>query len=317
MKKNKITLFIAAYALLFSLPVAAQQTGTASSTVASSFATYQSFYYVIAGLLLVMFFMMLTMLKLAKLIGEQQYHIIHGKPMETASELAAQKTKEDWFTTAWKKLTASVPKGVEKDVMLDHNYDGIRELDNRMPPWLQYIFIVSVATAITYLFVFHVYHIGKLPLEEYAAELNQAETQKAMMLQTAGSSIDESTVKLLTDVSSIAAGKTIFIARCSPCHGQKGEGGVGPNLTDDYWLHGGAIGDVFKTVKYGIPAKGMVSWSGILKAEEMETVSSFIMSLHGTNPPNPKAPQGDKFVPQVIVASDTVAVVIDTTKVKS
>lgn len=186
-----------------------------------------------------------------------------------------------------------------------------------MPPWLQYIFVVTVAAAVIYLFVFHVYHFGKLPLEEYAAELKQAEVQKAMMLKTAGSSIDESSAKLLTDASSLASGKAIYITRCSPCHGQLGEGGVGPNFTDEYWLHGGSISDVFKTVKYGVPAKGMVSWTGILKAEEMETVSSYILSMQGSNPPNQKAPQGDKYVPKVSVVSDTATVVTDTTKMKS
>lgn len=296
------------FLLLVALPAVAQNTGVAATS-------YQPFYYVIGGLLIVIFFMMLTMLRLAKLIAEQQYQIIHGKVKEV--ETAAEKIKNGWFEKTWKSLTASVPKGVEKDVMLDHDYDGIRELDNRMPPWLQYIFVASVSTAVIYLFVFHVYHFGKLPKEEYAAELQQAEIQKTMLLQTAAASIDESSVKLLTDASSLAAGKTIFISRCSPCHGQLGEGGVGPNLTDDYWLHGGSIGEVFKIVRYGVPAKGMVSWAGILKAEEMERVSSFILSMKGSNPPNPKAPQGDKYIPKAIVVSDTTLAVMDTTKIKS
>lgn len=305
MKKNKFKLFAAAGFLVMTVPAMAQQSATGTSATAASFATYQNFYYVIGGLLILMFFMVLTMFRLVKLISEQHYIITHGKEMESEAVHAEHKVKDDWFLKTWKSLTASVPKGVEKDVMLNHNYDGIRELDNRMPPWLRYIFISTVVAAITYLLVFHVYHIGKLPKEEYAAELQRAEEQKALMLQTAGSSVDESNVKLLTDATSIAAGKSIFIGKCSPCHGQMGEGGVGPNLTDDYWLHGGAIADIFKTIKYGVPAKGMVSWTGILKPEEMENVASYVMTLHGTNPPNPKAPQGDKFVPQTTVATDS------------
>ncbi|MBX7108703.1 MAG: c-type cytochrome [Chitinophagales bacterium] len=312
MKKFKANLFIAAILFTFSFPAAAQEV----ATTASSFQAYQSFYYVIGALLIVMFFMVLTMLRLAKLISEQHYHILHGKPMETASAVQQQQ-KEDWMSKMWKNLTASVPKGVEKDVMLDHNYDGIRELDNRMPPWLQYIFISTVLAAVSYLFVFHVYHIGKLPREEYAAELQMAADQKSKMLLTAGSAVDESSVKQLTDATALAGGKSIFIAKCAACHGQLGEGGVGPNLTDDYWLHGGSISEIFKTVKYGVPAKGMVSWTGILKPEEMQTVASFIMSLHGTNPPNPKAPQGDKLVPQITTTADSAAASVDTTKVKS
>ena len=307
MKKNKFNLLITTLSLLFTFPVVAQQAGSATGP------SYQSFYYVIGGLLIVIFFMVITMLRLVRLIAEQHYRIIHGKAMET--ETVVERTADSWFAKTWKGLTASVPKGMERDVMLDHDYDGIRELDNRMPPWLQYIFVVSVVTAVLYILVYHVYNIGKLPLEEYATELQRADDQKAKMLLTAGSSIDESSAKLLIDASSLAAGKTIFIARCAACHGQLGEGGVGPNLTDDYWLHGGSINEVFKVVKYGVPAKGMVSWTGILKPEEMETVSSFILSMQGTAPPNQKAPQGVKYVPKAAIVDSTIAPA-DTAKIK-
>lgn len=310
--KNKIfSLLVVTLTLFISMPAAAQQAGTA----AASSSPDQVFYYVIGGLLIVIFFMVITMLRLARLIAEQHYRIVHGKPMDVA--IAAQAAKDSWFSKTWKNLTASVPKGMEKDVMLDHDYDGIRELDNRMPPWLQYIFISTVIAAVIYVLVFHVYNIGKLPLQEYAAELQRAEEQKAMILKTAGSSIDETNAKLLTDAASLASGKTIFISRCAACHGQLGEGGVGPNMTDDYWIHGGSVGEVFKVVKYGVPAKGMVSWTGILKPEEMEIVSSYILSLQGTNPPNPKAPQGVKFVPATTAVADSASVITDTTKVKS
>ena len=308
MKKNKFNLLITTLPLLLTFPAVAQQAGSATGP------SYQSFYYVIGGLLIVILFMVITMLRLVRLIAEQHYRIIHGKAMET--ETAVERTADSWFAKTWKGLTASVPKGMERDVMLDHDYDGIRELDNRMPPWLQYIFVVSVVTAVIYILVYHVYNIGMLPLEEYATELQRADDQKAKMLLTAGSSIDESSAKLLIDASSLAAGKTIFIARCAACHGQLGEGGVGPNLTDDYWLHGGSINEVFKVVKYGVPAKGMVSWTGILKPEEMETVSSFILSMQGTAPPNQKAPQGVKYVPKAAIVDSTVALA-DTVKVRS
>ena len=207
MKKNKFNLLITTLSLLFTFPVVAQQAGSATGP------SYQSFYYVIGGLLIVIFFMVITMLRLVRLIAEQHYRIIHGKAMET--ETVVERTADSWFAKTWKGLTASVPKGMERDVMLDHDYDGIRELDNRMPPWLQYIFVVSVVTAVLYILVYHVFNIGKLPLEEYATELQRADDQKAKMLLTAGSSIDESSAKLLIDASSLAAGKTIFIARCA------------------------------------------------------------------------------------------------------
>lgn len=307
MKKIKFNHCITAVALLVSTSATAQTTTAAPATSDPN----QSFYYVIGGLLIIILFMAATMLRLVKLIAEQHYHLIHGKPMEVKAETE----REDYISKIFKSLTASVPKGIEKDVMLEHNYDGIRELDNRMPPWLRYIFLGTVCFAAVYLLVFQVYHIGKNPTEEYAEELKKADAQKATMLLTAGSSVDESTVKLLTDAASLSAGKIIFLSKCAPCHGQLGEGNVGPNLTDDYWLHGGTVNDIFKTVRYGVPSKGMVSWNGILNPEEMAAVASYITTLHGSNPPNAKAPQGVIAAPQVAI-SDSSAVKPDTSKTK-
>jgi cytochrome c oxidase cbb3-type subunit 3 len=121
--------------------------------------------------------------------------------------------------------------------------------------------------------------------------------QKEAMLKTVAATVDESSVVALKDEASLSLGKSIFIARCSPCHSMNAEGNVGPNLTDDYWLHGGSVNDIFKTVKYGVPAKAMVAWNGILQPIEMQDVVSYIMSLRGSNPANAKAPQGTLYVP--------------------
>jgi len=233
------------------------------------------------------------------------------------------KKRDDMLSNLWKSLTRSNPAGKQKDVMLDHNYDGIHELDNIMPPWLQLILYGTIGFAIVYLLVYHVYDAGKLPKEEYAYELQMAQQQKEARLKLVGASVDENSVKQLTDAANLGTGKTIFIARCSPCHGQLGEGNVGPNFTDDYWLHGGTVNDIFKTVKYGVPAKGTVPWQGVLKPEEMQDVVSYLMSLHGTNPPNAKAPQGVLFTPQAAtsdstaIRNDSTIVKIDSTKNKS
>jgi cytochrome c oxidase cbb3-type subunit III len=106
--------------------------------------------------------------------------------------------------------------------------------------------------------------------------------------------VNENTVAALTDQQNLGVGKVIFLEKCAVCHGQKGEGGVGPNMTDDYWLHGGAIKNIFTTIKYGVPDKGMISWKEQLRPSEIQAVASYLLTLKGTNPPNPKAPQGVK-----------------------
>ncbi len=118
--------------------------------------------------------------------------------------------------------------------------------------------------------------------------------------------VDENTVKM-ADAAGIDDGKTIFVANCAVCHGAKGEGVVGPNLTDDYWLHGGFINDVFKTIKNGWPAKGMKSWATDLTPVQIKDVASYIKTLHGTNPPNAKAPQGDLYTEGGTAKSDSTA----------
>ena len=119
-----------------------------------------------------------------------------------------------------------------------------------------------------------------------------------MLFRSQANAVNENTVAALTDQKSLAFGQEIFISKCAACHGQKGEGTVGPNMTDEYWLHGGSIKNIFRTVYNGVPDKGMISWSNQLRPSEIQAVSSYILTLKGTNPPNPKAPQGDKYVPE-------------------
>jgi cytochrome c oxidase cbb3-type subunit 3 len=193
-------------------------------------------------------------------------------------------------------LTDAVPVEKEEDVLMDHEYDGIHELDNNLPPWWLYGFYFSIVFGVVYVINYHFTDNGKLQIEEYVAEMEAAEEAKAAFVATQENTVDESNVELLTDASDLAAGGKTFKLYCAPCHGENGgsmPGGVGPNLTDDYWIHGGSVTDIFKTIKYGVPEKGMVSWQAQLNPTQIQQVSSYIKSLKGTNPENAKEPQGD------------------------
>ncbi len=194
----------------------------------------------------------------------------------------------------WKGLTGAVPLEKEETVLLSHSYDGIRELDNHLPPWWKYLFYATIVFAVVYMGIYHVWETSPLMEGEYEAEMAKAHKEIEEYQAKNAASIDEKTVKLLTDAKVLATGKEIFDGKCAACHGALGEGGVGPNLTDEFWLHGGSIHDIFKVIKYGVPEKGMISWKATLKPNEIQDVANYIMSIAGSNPPNAKAPQGIK-----------------------
>lgn len=201
--------------------------------------------------------------------------------------------------TVWHKLmqllTRSVPVAHEEDVMLDHNYDGIRELDNKLPPWWIYGFYVTIIFAFVYVFYYHIAKTGKLQTAEYNEEMTMAEQQKAERARIAGNTITIENVVRLNDPTSIAAGKETYMKNCVACHGNLGEGSVGPNLTDAYWIHGGGIKNVFQTIVEGVPQKGMIAWKNQLSPKQMEEVASYVLLLNGTSPAGAKEPQGDLY----------------------
>lgn len=195
----------------------------------------------------------------------------------------------------WDKLNSFKPVSEEASIDLNHNYDGIRELDNRLPPWWLYGFYLTIIFACVYLYTHHVSHTAPNSIDEYKAAMVQADIAKQAYLKKAANNVDENTVKLLTDEASVNAGKAIFQTTCFACHGKLGEGGVGPNLTDDFWLHGGSVQEVFKSIKYGWADKGMKSWKDDFSPVQIAQLASYVKSLHGSNPPNAKAPQGTQF----------------------
>lgn len=188
-------------------------------------------------------------------------------------------------------ITKTTPVETENDLLLDHDYDGIRELDSQIPPWFLWLFYVTIFFAIVYMLDYHVFNSSPLQDAEYNLQVEQAQIERTALINS-GAFLNEESVTLLTDAAALDAGKQIFATNCVACHTADGGGLVGPNLTDDYWIHGGGIKNVFKTIKYGVVAKGMISWQSQLNPKQMQDVSSYIISLHGTTPANPKAPEG-------------------------
>lgn len=172
-----------------------------------------------------------------------------------------------------------------------HDFDGIQEYDNDLPPWWKYMFYATIVFAVGYMLHYHVFRTGPLQIEEYEMEMQQAALLAA---QNADDPNAETNYEVLTDAAALESGKALYIQNCAACHGQAGEGTVGPNLTDEYWIHGGDVNDIFRTIKYGVPSKGMVPWQGKLTKDQNLAVSSYILSLQGSNPPNAKEAQGEK-----------------------
>jgi cytochrome c oxidase cbb3-type subunit 3 len=195
----------------------------------------------------------------------------------------------------WDRFNKVVPIEKEADIMLDHDYDGIKELDNSLPPWWKYGFYLTIVTGVIYLWYYHAGGNGPSSYDEFVAEVQAGEEAKAAYLAKSANNVDENTVKML-DASGIAAGKTIFEQSCAACHAKDGGGGVGPNLCDEYWLHGGSLKDVFKTVKYGWPDKGMKSWKDDFSPNQIAQITSYVKTLQGTKPAAPKDKQGELYI---------------------
>ena len=184
----------------------------------------------------------------------------------------------------------------ESELLLEHDYDGIKELDNNLPPWWVYLFYACIVFAAVYLVRFEIMG-GDDQETELKNEMAQAQIEIAEYKKNAPDTMDENSVTLLTAAGDLAAGKAIFEANCVACHRADGGGQIGPNLTDDRWILGGGIKNIFHTlVNGGRDGKGMISWKGTLKPKQMQEVASYVISLQGTNPKDAKAPEGEVWV---------------------
>ncbi len=263
--------------------------------------TFWTLSTVLALELLVVFLLVLFIRGLWKVIHPAPVVLLQDKKMNSSWLI------QTWNTLDKKFLTKAAPLEKEADMLLDHDYDGIKELDNALPPWWKYGFYITIFIAVVYLLKYEIWHSGPNPTEEYNSEMSYAKEQVDAYLASMKNNVDEKSVTM-SDAAGIAAGALSYSKTCVACHGAKGEGGVGPNLTDDYWLHGGSVSDVFKTIKYGYPDKGMQAWQSAFSPIQMQELASYIKTLKGTNPPNGKAPQGDLFTDALIEKDSTSAV---------
>lgn len=208
----------------------------------------------------------------------------------------------------WQSINDFVPVEREATVQLDHDYDGIRELDNHLPPWWKWLLYGTIAWGAVYMVVYHVTDSLPLPSDEYANEVAlAAENLRARRAASPVAEIDENNVPFITDAGLLADGKKSYLSTCASCHRPDGGGDIGPNLTDAYWKSGGTLNDIYKVIKHGVTGTNMIAWGNSMSPQAMANVSNYVLTLQGTNPANPKKPEGAHVPPQQYpVAADSV-----------
>lgn len=253
-----------------------------------------------------------VMILLIAFVGFYLVKVVNLLTVEAEKERARQlgivyKPRPTWWSKFVKQVNDAVPIEEEASVELDHNYDGIKELDNHLPPWWTWLFVGTVVWGAIYLFVYHISDNLPLQQQEYQNEVAQAE-EAALKLQASQpqAAIDENTLVFEKDAAILTNGQNIFTINCVACHAKDGGGNaIGPNLVDEYWLHGGSIKNIFTTVKNGVVEKGMPAWGKNMSPKDVRDVAFYVMSLQGTKPANPKAPQGDLYKPEPAAADTT------------
>ena len=251
------------------------------------------------AVILFLLLILLILIAIEIIVSALENIMLHKLDDEAKAIFLAEKEKSfkfTWLKETYQKLLGQTPIEDEAEIILDHNYDGIKELDNNLPPWWIYGFYASIVFAAVYLLRYHVFS-GPSQIDELETELADARIAIEAYKKTAKNLVDINTVTELTEAADLSAGKTIFETNCVACHMADGGGGIGPNLTDPNWILGGDIKSVFKTVSEGgRSGKGMIAWKQQLKPLEMAQVSSYVLTFEGTTPANPKAPEGDVWV---------------------
>jgi cytochrome c oxidase cbb3-type subunit 3 len=287
-------------ALLFITPVASFAQETAKEVSFLSDPTNHPMFsiYMLTGfVLVVLIFVLITALKIIQVLD------LFSKKM--AEENAAKEGRvyvpePNWIERLWERMNASVPVTEEKTIELDHSYDGIRELDNHLPPWWKWLFYATIVWSVVYIVAYHVTDSLPLSIQEYENQLVEADAEKQKFLASQPTAvIDENALVYSADAAILEKGKSVFTTNCISCHKADGGGNaIGPNLTDAYWLHGGSVKEIFHTVKNGFVEKGMPAWGKSMSPQDVRDVTFYVMSLQGTNPPDARAPQGDMVKPE-------------------
>ncbi len=272
-------------------------------------------------IMLFLLLVLLILIAIEAIVSSMDNILYQSLSEEAKAKYDAQKVKTPkiitWLSTTYKKLLGQKPVEEEHEIILDHNYDGIKELDNSLPPWWLYGFYASIIFGAIYLLRYHVFN-GDTQFDELETEYAEAKIAIENYKKNAKDLVDINTVEILTELSDLKAGQAIFETNCVACHKADGGGGIGPNLTDNYWISGGGIKDVFRTVSEGgRDGKGMIAWKTMLKPAEMAQVSSYVLQFQGTTPAEPKAPEGDLWVnPNTEVPTEINEVVIDSTLIQ-
>jgi len=275
-------------------------------------------YPMVSLFLFVFLFLLITIEITVNAVDTITYHLLTDEQKAKLEEAnTINITESQWYKNLLKALTKTQPIENEGQLLLDHDYDGIKELDNTLPPWWVYLFYGCIVFAAVYLVRYEIMG-GDNQEMELKKEMAQAKIDVAEYMKTAPDQMDETKVVLLTDAPSLAEGKAIFATNCVACHRPDAGGKIGPNLTDDHWILGGGIKNVFHTVTNGgRDGKGMIAWKVSLKPTEIQKVASYVLSLQGSNPVDPKAPDGEIWVDPAAPKTAVVAATkVDSTQVK-
>jgi len=256
-------------------------------------------------ILLFLLLVLLILLAIEGIVGSMDNILYQSLDEEAKARYDAQKAAPSkfvlWIQKTYKKLLGSRPIEEEGEIILDHNYDGIKELDNNLPPWWLYGFYATIIFGVVYMLRYHVFNADD-QFAEYEIEYAEAQREIEEYKRTAKNLVDVNTVEVLTEASDLNAGKAIFEGKCIVCHKADGGGGIGPNLTDEYWILGGGIKNVFRTISEGgRDGKGMVSWKKEgLTPLEMAQVASYVLEFQGTTPAEPKDAEGELWVDETL-----------------
>ena len=251
-------------------------------------------------------------------VDKVTYHILTDEQKKQLAEAQSVSfTESKWYQNMVSKLTRSKEIESENDIMLDHDYDGIKELDNVLPPWWVYLFYGTIVFALVYMVRFHVMNEYDQE-QEFKNEVELAELEKSKLPKSPEDEVSYETVVAVTDATKLAKGKEIFINACAACHKADGGGLVGPNLTDEYWINGGGIKNVFKLISEGSKNNpSMVAWNKNLSSSDIQNIASYILTLQGSKPAGAKAAEGEIWKETAETKPSTESMSVIETKIDS